>query len=61
MIKLIFKFVKKIIVAICLLYTLNLLISSINIVIPINYLTVFLVSFLGIPGLCMIIGLFFLV
>ena len=53
--------VKKIVIGIFILYGFNLLVSSINIIIPINYITVGTVSFLGIPGLLSLVLLFFLV
>ena len=51
MLKKIFKGIKKIVVAIALLYSFNVLISSLDILIPINYVSVGMVSVLGIPGL----------
>lgn len=51
MLKKIFKGIKKIVVAIALLYSFNVLVSSLDILIPINYISVGIVSFLGIPGL----------
>ncbi len=51
MLKKIFKGIKKIVVAIALLYSFNVLISSLDILIPINYVSVGVVSVLGIPGL----------
>ena len=51
MLKKIFKGIKKIVVAIALLYSFNVLISSLDILIPINYVSVGVVSILGIPGL----------
>lgn len=51
MFKNIFKVVKKVVLAIALLYSFNLLVSSMNILIPINYISVGVVSILGIPGL----------
>jgi len=61
MIKMIINVVKKIVIGIFILYGFNLLVSSINIIIPINYITVGTVSFLGIPGLLSLVLLFFLV
>lgn len=58
MLKRIFLFIKKIVFAFCILYGLNLMVSSLNIIIPINILTLLSVAFLGFPGLCMIIILF---
>ena len=51
MLKKIFKGIKKILVAIALLYSFNVLMSSLDILIPINYISVGVVSLLGIPGL----------
>lgn len=51
MLKKIFKGIKKIVVAIALLYSFNVLMSSLDILIPINYISVGVVSLLGIPGL----------
>lgn len=61
MLNVIFKAVKKIIIGIFALYSLNLIISSLNIIIPINYITVLIVSTLGIPGLCTLVALFFVI
>ena len=61
MINLLIKVVKKVILAIFLLYGLNLIISSLNVVIPINLISVIMVSLFGIPGLCTLIILFFLI
>lgn len=51
MLKKIFKGIKKIVVAIALLYSFNVLMSSLDIIIPINYISVGVVSLLGFPGL----------
>lgn len=51
--------VKKVILAFFMLYGLNLIISSLNIVIPINLISLTVVSLMGIPGLCTLVGLFF--
>ena len=61
MLKKIIKVVKKVILAIFMLYGLNILISSLNILIPINVITIAIVSLLGIPGLCTLIALFLLI
>lgn len=57
MIKRIFKVVKKVVVAIALLYSFNLLVSSMDILISINYISVGIVSLLGIPGLLSLLTL----
>lgn len=63
MIKKIFNIVKKIVFAFLILYGLNLTLNStsLNIIIPINIITILLVSFLGFPGLCAIIILFLII
>lgn len=53
--------VKKVIIAIFMLYGLNLLISSLNIVIPINVISVVLVSIFGAPGVLTLVLLFLLI
>lgn len=61
MIKKILVVLKKIVVAFLVLYAFNLLVSSININIPINFITVGTVSILGIPGLLSLIVMFFII
>ncbi|MCI8777708.1 MAG: hypothetical protein HFI86_03185 [Bacilli bacterium] len=51
MLKKIFKFIKKIILSIFVLYGYNLISQSLGIIIPINFYTVLLLSILGIPAL----------
>ena len=46
----IFKFIKRIILSCLVLYTYNLLAVSINMVIPMNPITIGVVTFLGVPG-----------
>lgn len=53
--------VKKVIIAIFMLYGINLLISSLNILIPINIVSIILVSLLGVPGILTLVILFLLV
>lgn len=55
------KIVKKIIFAFLLLYGLNLLVNSFNVLIPINLFTIGTVSVLGVPGLVSLIVMFFIV
>jgi len=57
--KKIFFVLKKVVVAISLLYSFNLIISGLNILIPINLITIFVVSFLGISGLISLVALYF--
>jgi len=54
------KVVKKVIFAFVVLYGLNVIISSINIFIPINIFTILIVSILGVPGLLSLISIFFI-
>ncbi len=58
--KKIFNVVKKVCIAIFLLYGLNVLISALDIMIPINIVTVATVTLLGIPGLLSLIVMVFL-
>ena len=46
----IFRFIKRIILSCLVLYTYNLLAVSINMVIPMNPITIGVVTFLGVPG-----------
>lgn len=61
MIKKIFWLLKRIFFAFFILYGLNYLISAMHIYIPINFITVSIVSFLGLPGLASLIIMFFIV
>lgn len=54
-------FVKKVVFAFLLLYGLNYFITSLHIYIPINIITVGIVTLLGIPGLSSLIILYFIV
>ena len=49
---------RKVVVAFLMLYGFNLLVNSINIFIPINYITVGTVTFLGVPGLLSLVAMF---
>ncbi len=55
MLKKIFKFIKRIIVSIFLLYGYNLISQSLGIIVPINIYTVLAISILGVPALFSII------
>lgn len=61
MLKLIKKAAKKVIFAFVVLYGLNVMVSSINIFIPINIFTLSIVSLLGVPGLLSLISIFFII
>lgn len=58
--KKIFWVFKKIIIAFCLIYAFNLVVVGLDIFIPVNIITVSVVSCLGIPGLLALIGVFFI-
>ena len=55
MLKKIFTILKKIIMAVFLLYGYNLLAAPLNFIIPINIITVSLVTILGVPALLSLI------
>lgn len=55
MIKRIFKLISKIIISIFILYGFNLIAAPINIIIPINIITVLALTILGIPALVALI------
>ena len=61
MFKIIKKIVTRIIFAFVVLYGLNVIVSSINIFIPINMFTVLVVASLGVPGLLSLITIFFII
>ena len=51
----IIKILKKIMFAIILLYSFNIIGVKFNVIIPINYITVFLITILDIPAMIMLI------
>lgn len=51
----IFKFIKRIIVSFCLLYTFNLITSKNGFYIPINLYTILLVTIIDFPGIMLLI------
>ena len=55
----ILKLIKKVILAICIVYCFNLIASGLDIIIPLNVITISLVTILGIPGLISLIVLYF--
>ena len=59
--KKIYTVVRKIVLAFLMLYAFNYFLSSLSIYIPINLVTVGIITFLGIPGLSSLIILFFIV
>lgn len=52
---------KKVIFSFLLLYGLNLLVNSFNVVIPMNIFTIGTITFLGVPGLVSLVVMFFIV
>ena len=56
----ILKIVRNVILAFCFIYGFDLIATGMNIFIPINIFTVLVVTFLGIPGLLALIGVFFI-
>lgn len=61
MFKCVFNFFKKIIFNVLLLYSFNLIVNPIGLTIPINLITVFSMTFLGLPALFSLILIFFIV
>lgn len=61
MINKIIKIVRKVCMAFVMLYGLNLILSAANIFIPINIITIILVTFLGSPGILGLVATFFLI
>ena len=55
--KIIFKYLKRLILAGFLLYAYNLIAMTFSVTIPINLYTIFIVGFFDIPGLIAIISL----
>ena len=55
MLRKLFSILKKIVMAVFLLYGYNLLAAPLNFIIPINIITVLLVSLLGVPALLSLI------
>lgn len=61
MLKKLFKILKKIVLTCFLLYGYNLIASPLGVIIPINIITVALISLLGVPALCGFIAIFLIV
>ena len=57
----IIKIIRKLCVAFIMLYGLNLILSSIDIFIPINIITLVIVSLLGTPGILGLVVTYFLI
>lgn len=54
MLKILMKIIKKIIIGMLILFAYNVFLSSLNLIIPINLVTILIVSMLDVPG---VIGL----
>ena len=61
MFKKIMKFIKKIIVSMIIIFAYNKISFSLNAMIPINLITIILVSFFGIPAIIMLVVFYLLV
>ncbi len=61
MLKIVFNLVRKVVFAFLILYGLDLLVNSLNVLIPINIFTLGTTAFLGIPGLLSLIAMFFII
>lgn len=55
------KVVKKLCLAFVMLYGLNLILSGINFLVPINIITLSLVTLLGTPGIIGLVVIYFLI
>ncbi len=56
-----FKLIKRIIVSFLLLYGFNLISVNFNLMVPINYITTFIVIIFGCPGLFLLVLFYYLV
>jgi|LSQX01.1.fsa_nt_gb hypothetical protein len=59
--KMLLKLLRRLIGAFLLLYGVNLIISSLNIVIPINYITVGAITLLGSPALLGLVAIYLII
>ena len=57
----IIKLVKKLCFAFIMLYLMNIILNGVNIFIPINIITLILVTFLGVPSIIGLVLVFFLI
>ncbi len=55
--KIIYKMIKKIVFAFTIIYSFNIIMESLNMFIPLNILTISIVTLLGFPGLFTLVGL----
>ncbi len=51
---------KKVILAFCFIYGFDLIASGMNLFIPLNFITILVVSILGLPGLLALLGVYFI-
>lgn len=58
--KIVFLVVKRIVLAICLVYAFNMVTEGLNIFIPINLVTISVVSFLGMSGMLALLAIYFI-
>ena len=61
MLKKIFNLIKKIVFSVFLIYGFNLIAAPLNLIIPINIITVGFITLLGLPALLSLILVYFLV
>ncbi len=61
MIKFLLKIIKRVIMSFVVLYGLNVITSSIGLVLPINIISISILTLLGLPGLCGLTVLYFLI
>lgn len=57
--KVIFVSIKRIILAICLVYAFDLVVTGLKIFIPINFITIGVVAALGMSGLLALVAIYF--
>lgn len=61
MLKKIFKLLKKIIISAFILYSYNLIATPLNLIIPINIVTISIITILGIPSLFALIAILLII
>ena len=57
----IFNIIKKIVFSFILIYTFNIIVMPLNIIIGINFISLSLITILGVPGLLLLIGGHFII
>ena len=60
MAKMILKLFRNLILAFCFIYGFDLIAMGLNVFIPINIITILVVTILGLPGLIALIGIYFI-